>query len=260
MVEGVLKMQKIENIAYKDTGLDRHLLDVWVPDLKKFPVYINFHGGGMTSGDKERQNPFVEHLAKQGIMVVNANYRLYPNAKYPEFIQDAAAVVKWAMDNAKNYGEPTDFFVGGESAGGYISLMLCFDKKYLANVGIDADSLSGYVFNAGQPTAHFRVLKEYGIDPRRVIVDERAPIYHICGERKYPPMQIFVSDNDISGRYEQTMLLMATLKHFEYDMERVDLRYMKGYAHCKYTNEIIGDRCPFSDMVAEFIRKYEVKQ
>lgn len=248
-------MTKIENIAYKNTGNDRHLLDVWVPDCEKFPVYINFHGGGITSGSKDAQNPFVENLAKQGVMVVNANYRLYPNAKYPEFIEDAASVVKWAMDNSKNYGEINGFFVGGESAGGYISMMLCFDEKYLKQVGIDADSISGYVFNAGQPTAHFNVLKEHGMDYRRVVVDERAPIYHICAERKYPPMQIFVADSDMPARYEQTMLLMATLKHFEYDMEKIDFRYMKGYSHCGYTNDIIESRCPFSDMVAEFIKK-----
>jgi len=252
-------MKMTENIAYKDTGNDRHLLDVWVPDAESFPVYINFHGGGITSGSKTSQNPFVEHLAEQGVMVVNANYRLYPNAKYPEFIEDAAAVVKWAMDNAKNYGNPTSFFVGGESAGGYISLMLCFAKQFLAKEGIDADSLAGYVFNAGQPTAHFNVLKEHGEDSRRVIIDERAPIYYIDDTRTYPPMQIFVADNDMENRYEQTMLLMSTIKHFGHDMEKVDFHYMEGYRHCRYTNEVIDGRCRFSDMVAEFIKKYEVK-
>lgn len=252
-------MTKIENIAYKNTGNDRHLLDVLVPETDRFPVYVNFHGGGITSGSKERQNPFAEHLVQHGVMVVNANYRLYPNAKYPEFIEDAAAAVKWAFENAKNYGKPSGFFVGGESAGGYISLMLCFDESYLAKEGIDADAISGYVFNAGQPTAHFRVLKEHGQDQRRVIIDERAPIYHINGERNYPPMQIFVSENDIQNRYEQTQLLMSTLKHFEYDMDKLDYRYMPGYSHCRYTNEVKDGKCDFADMVAEFIKKNEVK-
>lgn len=251
-------MKKLENIAYKDTGHEKHLLDVYLPDAEEFPVFVYFHGGGITSGSKGK-NPFVEFLAQKGIAVVDANYRLYPEAKFPEFIEDAADAVKWAQDNMGAYGKVTGLFVGGSSAGGYISQMLCFDKRYLEKVGIDADKISGYVLDAGQPTAHFRVLKEFGIDSRRVIIDEKAPIFYIDDTRVYAPMQIFVAEFDMENRYEQTQLLMSTMKHFGHDMSRADYRYMEGYKHCRYTNDITDDKCAFADMVAEFIKKYEVR-
>ena len=251
-------MKKIENIAYKNTGHERHLLDIYLPDSEEFSVFVYFHGGGITGGAKGRTLA-LEYIAKQGIAVVDANYRLYPEAKYPEFIEDAADAVAWAKENMGQYGKVKGIFVGGSSAGGYISQMLCFDKKYLAAVGIDADEIDGYILDAGQPTAHFNVLKEHGQDSRRVIIDERAPIFYIDDTRKYAPMQIFNAENDIDNRYEQTQLLMGTMKHFGHDMERVDYRYMEGFRHCRYLKEFPENDCKFADYVAEFINKYEVK-
>ena len=251
-------MKKIENIAYKNTGHERHLLDIYLPDQEEFSVFVYFHGGGITGGAKGGTLA-LEYIAKQGIAVVDANYRLYPEAKYPDFIEDAADAVAWAKENMGKYGKVKGFFVGGSSAGGYISQMLCFDKKYLGAVGIDADSLSGYILDAGQPTAHFNVLKEHGQDSRRVIIDERAPIFYIDDTRTYAPMQIFLAENDMENRREQTMLLMSTMKHFGHDMDRVDYRYMEGFRHCRYLKEFPENDCKFADYVSEFIAKYEVK-
>ena len=100
-------------------------------------------------------------------------------------------------------------------------MMLCFDRRWLSAVGIDLSEISGYFHDAGQPTAHFNVLKYSGVDRRRVIVDETAPLYHIGVEESYPKMAFIVSDNDMKNRYEQTMLVLGTLRHFGYDMDKV---------------------------------------
>ena len=65
-------------------------------------------------------------------------------------------------------------------------MMLCFDKKYLSLHGIDSDSVKGYIFDAGQVTSHFNVLKEKGKDPRSVIVDKTAPLYYVTQNKNYP--------------------------------------------------------------------------
>ena len=41
-------------------------------------------------------------------------------------------------------------------------------------------------------------------------------------------MAFIVSDNDMAGRYEQTKLVLATLRHFGYDMRNVHYREMHG--------------------------------
>lgn len=74
-------------------------------------------------------------------------------------------------------------------------MMLAFDKNYLASFGLDPDDFDEYNHDAGQPTSHFNVLREKGIDSRRIIVDETAPLYHICENPSYPKMLFIVADN-----------------------------------------------------------------
>ena len=76
-------------------------------------------------------------------------------------------------------------------------MMLCFDRRWLAVHGLSPMDFSGFIHDAGQPTAHFTVLKYRGIDSRRVIVDETAPLYHIGVDETYPPMRFLVSDHDM---------------------------------------------------------------
>ena len=252
-------MKKIENVFYTSSNSSAQTLDIYLPDADSFPVFIYFHGGGFVGGDKTDPGAigFYEQMANKGVAVITANYRMYPEASYPDFIKDAAHAVAWAKKNMNTYGNPTAFFIGGSSAGGYTAQMLCFDKKYLAMHGIDADTIDGYIMDAGQPTTHFNVLRERGIDGRRVIIDEAAPLYHITGDRNYPPMQILVSENDMENRPEQTQLLVSTLKHFEVDMSKVDYRYMKGYSHCGYVREYDENgNSTFLGITYDFIKKY----
>lgn len=246
-------MKIIENVYYTNLQHPQQVLDVHLPDAESFPTLIWFHGGGLCSGDKK--HPMIAALVEMGIAVVSANYRMYPEAVYPEFIQDAAAVVGWAYKHMEAYGEVTGYFIGGTSAGGYLTQMLCFDKKYLGKHGINADNVAGYIMDAGQPTTHFNVLKERGVDPRRVIIDEAAPIYHITAGRNYAPMQIFVAENDMRNRFEQTQLMISTLKHLGCEESKIDYHYMPGYKHTAYLNDFGEDgKNVFAEKVHPFIQ------
>ena len=246
-------MKIIKDIRYSNIGHERQVLDLYLPDTDEFSVFVYFHGGGINGGDKEG-HIFINDLVQKGVAVVCANYRLYPTAVFPEFIQDAATAVVWVKNNIGNYGKCTKLFVGGSSAGGYITQLLCFDKKYFAIHDFDADSIDGYFLDAGQPTSHFNVLKERGYDYRRVIIDETAPIYFIDGRRNYPPMKIIVSDNDMENRLEQTKLLVSTLKHFECDMSKVDFEIVENCGHCGYCERVDeNNKSDFAKMIYKFI-------
>lgn len=248
-------MKVIEDIYYTSSNHPRQTLDLYLPDCDSFPVVIYFHGGGIVSGSKKQM--FLRYLQQKGIAVISANYRLYPEASYPDFIKDGAAVVAWAYKHMQEYGTVTGVFVGGSSAGGYITQMLCFDKKYLKMHNIDADTISGYIMDAGQPTAHFNVLKERGFDSRRVIIDETAPIYHITAGRDYAPMQIIVAENDMRNRAEQTALMIGTLKHMGCAEEKIDFRMMLGYKHVGYVDKIDDNgNSIFADLIFDFVSKH----
>lgn len=232
---------------------NRQCLDIHLPECDSFPVFLYFHGGGLEAGDKANgYNLFFEHMASHGIAVVSANYRMYPDAKYPDFLEDGALAVKWVFENIKNYGNVTDIYVGGSSAGGYMSQMLCFDKRWLAEQGLSPLNIKGFVHDAGQPTCHFNVLRERELDTRRVIIDETSPIYHIGVDSEYPPMLVIVSDNDMPNRYEQTQLLVSTLREFGHT-KNVTLQLMHS-SHCAYVRK--GDEngvSIFGPIVEKFI-------
>ena len=233
------------------------MLDIYTPDEGGFSTFIYFHGGGLERGSRLGSGVGIiaKYLCDRGIAVVSAEYRLYPEAKYPDFICDAADATGWVIDNIASFGGNGKIYLGGSSAGGYLSMMLCFDSSYLEARGVNPDSICGYVHNAGQPTTHFNVLRERGIDTRSCIIDSAAPLYYVGRKKSYPPMVFIVSDNDMKCRLEQTRLMVATMSHFECDTGGVELRLMHGRhcGHCYAIDE--NGESVFGRMIYDLISK-----
>ena len=228
-------------------------LDLNLPDCGCFDLFVYFHGGGLVGGTKSDADAFAPELALRGIATASVRYRLYPEACYPDFINDCAEAVAFLLDVISDYGDCRRVFLGGSSAGGYISMMLCFDRRYLDAAGVDRGRIDGYIHDAGQPTAHFNVLKEHGVDPRRVIVDERAPMFYVGTEEDYPPMLFLVSDNDMFGRLEQTNLMVNALAHFGHT-DKVALKVLVG-KHCAHTKGLDADgKSIFARIVGDYIQ------
>lgn len=247
-------MQKLLDIVY---NCHDQKLDLILPEGNHFDgVFIYFHGGGLENGSKDADMAFIDYLAANNVAVVTANYRMYPDAKFPDFIDDAADCVAWVKNHISDYGYCDRIFVGGSSAGGYLSMMLCFNERYLGRHGIKPTDLAGFCHDAGQPTSHFNVLRERGIDTRRVIIDETAPLYFIGHNgTACPPMFFLVSDQDMENRYEQTMLMLSTLKHFRYDMDKIGYKVLHG-THCHQVRAIDENgESIFGKLILAFIRK-----
>ena len=244
-------MKVLENISYSSIGHERQVLDVYLPDCEEFPVFVYFHGGGFEAGSKgdDRNNAIGIYLASKGIACVCANYRMYPDAVYPEYLKDCAAAVAWTFKHIAEYGKCDKVFVGGTSAGAYASMMLNYDKKWLAPHRIKIMDIAGFLHDAGQPTTHFNVLQyDRGIDRRRIVVDEAAPLYYIGIEPEYPPQRHLVSTNDIPGRHVQLNLVLEAMRHFEYDMSKVDIKVFEG-KHSRYTE------VKLEEVIEEFVRE-----
>ena len=253
-------MKIINDVSYGE--YESNLLDIYLPDSEEFSVFVFFHGGGYTNGSKSMKKDdvypagFISYLVDKGIAVVSCEYRMYPDAKFPEFIEDGAKAVKWIIDNIGNYGKMNKLFLGGSSAGAHTTMQLCFNRRFLDEVGVDRSRIDGYFHDAGQPTVHFKVLKEHGLDHRREIIDERAPLYYIGIDDSYPPMEFVASDNDMKCRLIQTKLVLETLKHFEYDMSKVHFTLMHG-THTSYVFKKDDEGISvYGKLIYDFIKKY----
>ena len=84
-------------------------------------VYL--HGGAFRSGRKNREaRPLLYRLASKGWLCISANYRLLPEAKFPDHLVDLKKVIAWVRENGHKYGaDPSTLFVAGSSAGGHLA-------------------------------------------------------------------------------------------------------------------------------------------
>lgn len=207
--------KRINDIAYTPKSAnayssERCKLDVYYPiDKKDVPVVVYFHGGGIEGGNK-----YIDaELQNAGYTVIAANYRLLPKATIDEVLDDAAAVVAWAFENAEKYnGSKRKIFVCGHSAGGYMLDMIGLQKKWLAQYGVDANDIAGLIPFSGQAITHYNLRKQKGLSPLQPTIDEYAPITHI--RKDAAPIVIISGDRELElyGRYEEQAYFWRMLK------------------------------------------------
>jgi acetyl esterase/lipase len=121
----------------------RGRLDVYAPKARKpdRPVVVFFYGGGWETGEKDQYAWAGAALARQGYVVVVPDYRVYPQVRWPAFLEDSARAVRWARDHAADYGgDPTRLVLMGHSAGAYNAAMLALDHRWLGAVGMNPDT------------------------------------------------------------------------------------------------------------------------
>lgn len=230
-------------------------VDLYLPKgISAPPCIVYFHGGGLEGGDRASDQGLYMDIAENGVAVAAADYRVYPDARYPQFVEDAAAAAAFMRHSASALGLGP-VWVGGSSAGAYLSMMLCFAEEFLGKHGLCTDDFAGWFFDAGQPTTHYNILRERGEDTRLIRVDEAAPLYHITRDfsGSPPPIQILVADGDMPSRPEQNLLLRAALIHFGYPAEKIGFRVMRGYGHCGYGGEKRDGRWILGKMVTDFV-------
>ncbi|MEO8081219.1 MAG: alpha/beta hydrolase, partial [Caldimonas sp.] len=115
------------DVAYG--SLPRQQLDIYTPasaaPAEGWPVVVFFYGGNWTDGERADYRFVGEALAERGVLTLVADYRLYPEATYPAFLEDCALAMAYGLDHAKALGgDPKRIFVMGHSAGGYNAAML----------------------------------------------------------------------------------------------------------------------------------------
>ena len=104
---------KLDVVAPANDGTDR-------------PAILQIHGGSWVMGDKREQGwPLLSHLAANGWVCFNLNYRLSPGATFPDHLVDLKAGLVWIREHADQWGIDPDFIaVTGGSAGGHLAALM----------------------------------------------------------------------------------------------------------------------------------------
>ena len=175
----------------------RHKLDVYVTQGLNgpAPVLLFFYGGAWSSGDRSQYLAFGQSFASKGIVTVVADYRLYPQVKYPAFAQDAALALAWVHAHVREHGgDPARIFVSGHSAGAYNAVMLASEPKFIEAAGGRLDWIRGVIGIAG-PYDFLPLTDPDYIDMFHGANNQDAmPVNHVDGKR--PPMLLATGSDD----------------------------------------------------------------
>ncbi len=125
-------VRRERNVEFARVGGKRLRLDVTLPSAPvpagrdRRPALMQIHGGAWVIGDKREQGiPLLNHMAAQGWVGFNVNYRLSPGVAMPEHLIDLKRGLAWIKEHADEYGIDPDFVcVTGGSAGGHLTALM----------------------------------------------------------------------------------------------------------------------------------------
>lgn len=202
----------VRDAAYGEDPRQR--LDVFVPALPvdRAPVLVFFYGGSWSSGSKDDYAFAAQALAAQGFVTVLPDYRLYPKARFPDFLEDGAAAIAWVRDNiAAQGGDPSRIVLAGHSAGAYNAAMLGLDPRYLRRAGVDPRVIRAVAGLSG-PYDFLPFDQKTSIDVFGQAPDPRATQPVTFAGPHSPPTFLATGDADTTVRPRNTASLAERLR------------------------------------------------
>ena len=232
----------------------RQKLDVYAPATPAAgaPVVVFFYGGAWQDGRRQDYGFVGRALAARGFVTMVPDYRLVPEVRFPGFVEDCAAAVRWARHNARRFGGDGDRIVlVGHSAGAYNAAMLALDSRWL---GTDRASVRGFAVLAGPmdflPLDDQATIAAFGQWPRP---DETQPVRF--ASRDDPPALLLHGQDDSRVRLRNSERLAQALRGAGADATLVTYA---GLGHAGILTAIARPwrgRAPVLDEIARFVER-----
>ena len=188
------------DLAYGEHPAQR--LDLYLPEnAAKAPVMVYIHGGGWSKGDKKAVGEKPVFFNRLGWIFVSVNYRLLPDGRHPENVNDVALALAKVHDKvAEKGGDPERIFVMGHSAGAHLAALVATDPKPLERAGKSLKILKGVIaldtntydlpkLIAASPSDLYTAV--FGTDPAGLI--DASPQLHVAPDKAIPPFLICYS-------------------------------------------------------------------
>lgn len=177
----------VPNDGYKRTTdtaygpLSRHRLDIYQPTASDHSgssaIVVYVYGGSWKSGERGYYRFVGEALSSLGFVVVIPDYRLFPEVRFPAFVDDIALAIAWAREHAREIGgDPDRIVLVGHSAGAHIAALISVDRRYLDHAGVPPTAIRGLIGLAGP----------YAFDP--LAYDSTRPIFTDAGDVPFRPV------------------------------------------------------------------------
>jgi acetyl esterase/lipase len=212
--------EALTDVAYCTAGASTQKMDVYFPDSGgPWPVLAYVHGGSWMHGDKAEAIMFADRMISQSYLVVSINYRLYPEGKFPNMIEDVKCAIRFLRAHAGQYNlDPNRIAAIGPSAGGHlVSLLGTSDVSAGWDVGeyIDQSSRVQAVIAMAPvtdltrsfPNANIEAMRNIGFGEDNIV--QASPITHVTPDD--PPFLLIHGERDELVPYEQSQLMYDRL-------------------------------------------------
>ncbi|WMT51133.1 MAG: alpha/beta hydrolase [Ferroplasma sp.] len=131
-------------------------------NVRSESALVYYHGGGFLFGDIETYDNFCRFLAyESGVKIISVEYRLAPENKFPDAINDAYDSFHYICENKDKFGITGKLGVGGDSAGANLSAALCLKSR---DMKTDMPAAQILFYPSLAPDNFSRSFMEYGND------------------------------------------------------------------------------------------------
>lgn len=166
-------------------------------------VFMHIHGGGWVLQDEKAQDPALQLTANMtGLLCISIGYRLAPEDPFPAGPNDCYDAAEWLVDNAESkFGAPLSF-VGGESAGGHLSVLVTLHLLQLPEKRYAEFGFKGLLLHFGAYDLSF-LPSAYTFQPSPVLVLDLDLMKHYLDvflpnttaeQRKHPSISPMYAD------------------------------------------------------------------
>ena len=209
------------NIEYGEAGGQKLLLDAHVPDRNgKFPVVLIVHGGGWSSGDREKDIVPVFAPSATNFTWFTISYRLAPTNHWPACYDDVQTAIRWVKKHAVEFkGDPDHIALLGYSAGGHLVTLAGTQGEgetrvqAVAALAPPTDLVSDNERRGGLSTS-MRALFGWNstniTDSIRAVLKENSPLTYV--KPGLPPFLLLQGSADKTVPEPQTLAFQKALK------------------------------------------------
>jgi acetyl esterase/lipase len=212
-------VKRRRGVVYHREERRRVRLDIYQPaaapaDGEPRPAVIQVHGGGWIYGSRLEQGiPLLNHLAANGWVGFNIDYRLSPRATMPEHVIDVKRAIAWVRSHADELGvDPSRIALTGGSAGGHLTALagLTADDASLQPGFEDADTSVAAavpfygVYDFTDPDRSYlpgirdwllpKIVIKRELSADRAAYESYSPVYRVHAAA--PPFCVFHGDHD----------------------------------------------------------------
>jgi len=253
-------MPDVHIIADQSYGTDpRQSLDVHVPSAngQGLATVIYFHGGGFVGGNKNAAGLHIygnvaNYFAENGMIGINATYRLAPHATWPSASQDVGVALQWAIDHVAQYGgDPSKIFICGQSAGGAHVANYAFrkDMHLTSGPGFCGVILLSGPFSVTPGKVSENALNYYGSD------ESQYNKMHLLGNITYFDTPVFIGYSEFDPPSFKANSAELSKKLIELSGKSPCMQLFQGHNHYSPAFSFRTDDVTVSGVVLDFCLK-----